>query len=130
MFYMKYSLFIAVSLTLLLSCSSQEKSLTGKYAGNQDRNRIVYFFDKDKTFVLSISGEFNGEARGDYNIKGDTLSLVSWPPEKQKDGKKAMVEKETFLIGSDSCIINITTHFDFCKIVKQEDWGRQSRQRN
>lgn len=127
---MKYNLVIVVSLTLFVACSSQHNSLTGKYVGNQNGNRLVYIFDKTKTFVFSVSGEFNGETRGDYIVKGDTLYLVSWPSNKQIDGKKSIIEKEMFLIEGDSCIINLSTHFDYCKVLKQEDWGRQSRKRN
>jgi len=127
---MKYCNTIAICFILLNSCKSQTQFAGGDFVGNHTSSQFIYAFHKDKTFSLEIlGGHFSGKAKGNYYVNADTLFMISWPKEKQPSGEKPVIEKEIFLIEGDSCIVSLTYGYDYCKVVNQEDYARQSRER-
>ena len=76
---------------------------------------------------MEISGcEFRASTKGNFFIKSDTLYLEAWPKAKQPSGQYPAIVKEAFLIYQDSCIINISDGYDYCRVSSDTGYFRVS----
>ena len=103
------------------------KIITGEYFGAWARSRFVYSFTKDNTFSFTTAGHIgNSKTLGTFSISGDTIFLTPYPKEKQKG---AYSTNQTLLIDGDSCIIELSVGYDYCKQTKKEKYIYNSKRR-
>jgi len=121
----------SIFLFIATPCFAQvdTKNITGKYFGAWARSRFTYSFAKDKTFSLITAGHFgNTKTVGTFSISGDTIYLTPYPKEKQKD-KYALNSNQILLIDGDSCIIELSVGYDYCKQSRKEKYFHSSNRR-
>ena len=113
-----------VILAFLFTTISFGQNLEGKYSGYWADTSWDYTFDVKGNYEYVTAGHFGfTNSKGKYTIKSDTLILNT------NSGAKYSVEIHDYkmLIDRDSCIIDISTRYDFCKVRKTIDEGSNRR---
>lgn len=114
--------------------AKSDKKITGYYAGSWARTSWEYKFYDNNTFWFKSSGHFgNMFSSGQYSINQDTLVLNSFATDTIKKKVFYNFKGDKYLIDGDSCIVDLQTGYDYCKIQTPVDiniWMvRASRQR-
>ncbi len=122
-------LIIMTFLPSVLWGQKPNKRVKGIYVGWWGTTQWTYIFDTDTTFTFNTAGHFGfTNTVGQYHISGDTLFLISNPKKLQKD-TNALILNDTLMIEGDSCIIDLSLGYDYCKSKNNEINIHQSRQR-
>ena len=92
------------------------RTLQGDYYGSWARTTWEYHFNKDNSFSFKSNGHFgNTRSIGKYSVTGDTLILNSILSDTTDRKGFYNFKNEKFLIDGDSCIISLSTGYDYCK---------------
>jgi hypothetical protein len=121
--------FLLTLLPFSLLGQNSSKNITGVFVGRWASTEWIYVFDKDNTFTFNTSGHFGfTNTAGQYRLSGDTIFLKSFPKEQQKDSNFLQIN-ETLIIDGDSCIIDLSLGYGYCKRKNNGFIIYQSRQR-
>ena len=127
--YKNHLFFLLVIFPVSLIGQKTETKIAGEYEGSWAMSFWFYAFKKDNTYQFETHGHFgNSTTIGEYNISGDTLYLKPFTIEKQKN-KSFIPSRDTLLLDGDSCIVNISLGYDYCKKKKTDNFIHNSRKR-
>jgi len=122
-------------LIVLLFCSpavfgqSKSKSIIGTYSGYWGDSRWTYVFNNDNSFRFSTTGHVGFTSTiGEFQLFRDTILLISFPKDKQSDSSFITL-KDKLLIDGDSCIIDLTFGYDYCRENPDKQFIHRSRKR-
>lgn len=108
---------------------NQQSKPNGTYYGLWAETIWTYVFNTNNTFSFKSSGHFGyTNTVGQYSLSGDTIFLKSFPKTRQTDSNFIMLT-DTLLTDGDSCIIDLSLGYDYCKLKHNNDIIYQSRQR-
>jgi hypothetical protein len=98
----------------------QQHILAGSYHGSWARTVWSYTFNSDNTYQYETNGHFgNTYTTGKFEILNDTVFLSPYPKEQQRN-ELYYHHKDTLLIDGDSCLIQISLRYDYCKRKKSD----------
>jgi len=106
---------------------SHTKNISCNYYGWWADTRWEYIFSKNNNFIFNTGGHFgNTHTMGIYHFSGDTIFLLPFAKEKQTDSGYLYL-KDSLLIEGDSCVIQLSTGYDYCKGKQRELFIQHSR---
>jgi hypothetical protein len=107
----------------------QQAGLSGIYYSAWAETIWTYDFDSSNIFVFKSSGHFgNTSTIGEYHLSGDSIFIKAFPKERQTDSDFIALT-DTLLKDGDSCIIDLSLGYDYCKVNPNNDTIYHSRQR-
>jgi hypothetical protein len=87
------------------------QTIEGVYQGWWARTNWTYEFKDNNEFIFNSTGHGGFDTvKGSYIIKGDTIVLNS-----PKSDSTLAFENEQLIIDGDSCIIDLSLRYDYCK---------------
>jgi hypothetical protein len=105
------------------------RDIRGVYVGRWATTQWTYVFAEGNIFTFNTAGHFGfTNTMGKYHLSGDTIFLKSFPKEQQKD-TDFLSFSDTLIIDGDSCIIDLSLGYDYCKGKRNEFIIHESRQR-
>ncbi len=107
----------------------EQKKIEGIYQGYWADTYWEWSFWDNNKFHFSTRGHFGfTDTDGSYFIKNDTIYVTSYPKSKQYTNE-SMPINETLLIDGDSCIIDPSVKYDYCKQKQGSQSFYMSRER-
>jgi len=104
-------------------------ALIGKYEGFWATTHWNFIFRSDNSYLFETRGHFgNTNTIGQFTISSDTVFLKPLPYELQKS-EIYYNHIDTLLIDGDSCLINASLRYDYCKRKKGDIFFHYSRKR-
>ncbi|MEH0154763.1 hypothetical protein V6R21_11530 [Limibacter armeniacum] len=105
---------LTIALFVLFISANKPVNIQGCYSGGYfDTSYLYQFIDGEfKLSVVGHGGPYN--VKGFYEVVADTLVLF-------KVENRRVRGREKMLIDGDSCIIDLRTYRDFCKIELDQD---------
>lgn len=120
---MKFFLIITLLYATATTGQSSRKVIKGKYSGWWADTYWTYTFDKKNIFHFLTRGHYgNSSTVGKYLISGDSIFIKAFPT-----AKTFLID--TLLIDGDSCIIELSTRYDYCKKKRSQKIPHESRKR-
>ena len=120
---MKLPLYVSL---LVAFCSSVftsfgqhgQEIIIGNYHGLGELGGWTYSFKKNMIFSCSTAGHYGYfTATGKFSISGDTIYIKS-SEKRNKKSNHFMAITDTLLIQGDSCLIDLSRQYKYCKIDK------------
>jgi len=115
-------LFIYI-LVFMLICISKvlaqnSAKLCGIYVGKWGGTTWFYEFKNDSVYLHKTTGRAGGTSTiGTYKISSDTLFLSPYKKSMQRSNH-SIIAPDVLILTRDSCLIQLSTRYDYCKSRK------------